>query len=104
MKGFGRRIQFGISGGIISDLKKKSETVLVLRNFPSTQLCPCCGLLNKIGLDERIYFCDCGYQEDRDIHSAKNILNQGLKQIGRESINQMPSEKTPLFDSFYYIK
>ena len=101
MRGFGRRIQFGISGGIISDLKKKSETVLVPRNFPSTQLCPNCGSLNKIGLDKRIYFCSCGYFEDRDIHSAKNILNQGLKQIGRESINTMPSEKNPLFDSIW---
>ena len=101
MRGFGRRIQFGISGGIISDLKKKSETILVSRNFPSTQLCPKCGSLNKIGLDERVYFCSCGYFEDRDIHSAKNILNQGLKQIGRESINKMPFEKNPLFDSFW---
>jgi len=101
MRGFGRRIQFGISGGIISDLKKKSETVVIPRNFPSTQLCPCCGSLNKIGLEERIYFCSCGYSEDRDIHSAKNILNQGLKQIDRESINTMLSEKNPLFDSFW---
>jgi len=100
MKGFGRRIQFGISGGIISDLKKKSETVLVPRNFPSTQLCPNCGSLNKHGLELRQYICECGYSEDRDIHSSKNILNRGLKQIGRESINQMPSEKNPLSDSF----
>jgi putative transposase len=101
LKGFGRRIQFGISSGIISDLKKKSETVLVPKNFPSTQLCPSCGLLNKKGLGERIYFCSCGYFEDRDIHSAKNILNQGLKQISMECRNQMPSEKNPLFDSFW---
>ena len=101
MKGFGRRIQFGISGGIISDLKKKSETVVISRSFPSTQLCPKCGSLNKHGLELRIYSCSCGYQEDRDIHSARNILNEGLKQIGRESTNKMPFEENPLFDSFY---
>jgi putative transposase len=104
MKGFGRRIQFGISGGIISDLKKKSETVVVPRSFPSTQLCPKCGSLNKHGLEERVYFCSCGYFEDRDIHSSRNILREGLKQIGRESINTMPFEKNPLFNSFYNIK
>ena len=41
------------------------------------------------------------YPEDRDIHGARNILNEGLKQIGRESTNTMPFEENPLFDSFY---
>ena len=27
-----------------------------------------------MSLDERTYVCECGYQEDRDIHSAKNML------------------------------
>jgi hypothetical protein len=27
-----------------------------------------------MSLDKRTYFCQCGYQEDRDIHSAKNML------------------------------
>ena len=98
MKGFGRRVQHSIMGGIISDLKKKSETVIIDRYFPSTKLCPNCGCINKIGLDERIYNCSCGYSKDRDIHSAINILNQGLKQIGRESINIMLVEnKTSIF-------
>ncbi len=25
-------------------------------------------------LNKRTYICECGYQEDRDIHSAKNML------------------------------
>ena len=29
--------------------------------------------LNKIGLEERTYHCDCGYSFDRDIHAAKNV-------------------------------
>jgi putative transposase len=100
MKGFGRRVQHSIMGGIISDLKKKSETVIVDRFFPSTKLCPNCGCLNKISLDDRVYNCECGYSQDRDIHSAINILNQGLKQIGRESINTMLVENktSALFD------
>jgi putative transposase len=86
MKGFGRRVQHSIMGGIISDLKKKSETVIIDRFFPSTKLCPDCGCLNKIGLDERMYSCDCGYSQDRDTHSAKNILNEGLKLVRNISL------------------
>jgi len=105
MKGFGKIIQHSIMGGIISDLKKKSETVVIDRFFPSTKLCPNCNCLNKIDLNERVYFCKCGYFEDRDIHSAKNILNQGLKQIDRESINTIPVEnKTAIFSKFYHIE
>ena len=42
--------------------------------IPTTKWCPNCGKRHSIGLDERIYSCDCGYQEDRDIHSAKNMI------------------------------
>jgi hypothetical protein len=110
MKGFGRKIQHSIMGGIISDLKKKSETVIIDRFFPSTKLCPSCGKLNKLELSNREYICECGYSEDRDIHSAINILNQGLKQIGREPINIMLPEKisdldkTFVFDKQFLMK
>lgn len=110
MKGFGRKIQHSIMGGIISDLKQKSETIIVPRNFPSTQLCPVCGALNKHSLDKREYICECGYIQDRDIHSAKNILFEGLKQIGMERINTMPVEKmldldkTFVFDKQFLMK
>jgi len=85
-KGFGRRIQHSIMGGIISDLKNKPETVVIDRFFPSTKLCPDCGRLNKIELEERTYFCECGYSQDRDIHSARNILNEGLKLVRNVSL------------------
>ena len=65
--------------------------------------------LDKIGLDARIYFCDCGYSQDRDIHSAKNILNEGLK-ISKELRNSMLVEKmldfeeTFVFDKQFSMK
>lgn len=91
---FGKKVQSSSIGGIMSDLKRKSHTLIeVDRFFPSTKLCPECGTLNKIGLNERIYTCDCGYIKDRDTHSALNILREGLKQIGREPINTMPVEE-----------
>ena len=29
---------------------------------------------NELSLNDRTYTCECGYQEDRDIHSAKNMI------------------------------
>jgi len=92
MKGWGKRIQHSIMGGIISDLKKRSETTVIDKWYPSTKLCPTCGVLNVLRLSDRIYKCDCGYSEDRDIHSAKNILAEGLR-ISTGRRNLMPVEK-----------
>lgn len=79
---FGKQVQESIMGGIISDLKLKSETSIVVDKwFPSTKLCPNCKRKNDIGLDERIYSCICGYSKDRDVHSARNVLTEGLKQL-----------------------
>ena len=25
-------------------------------------------------MNDRTYVCDCGYQEDRDVHAAKNMI------------------------------
>lgn len=93
MKGWSRRIQHSIMGGIISGLKNKPETFVIDKYFPSTQLCPNCGLLNNHSLDQRIYSCSCGYLEDRDVHAARNILNEGLKQLSTEHRKAMPVEK-----------
>jgi len=96
-KWFGKQVQHSILGGIMSDLKKKSHTLsLVDRYFPSTQLCSTCNTRNKeLTLKDRVFKCSCGYQEDRDVHAAKNILIQGLKQLttdtGRTSL--MPVER-----------
>ena len=92
MKGWARRIQHSIMGGIISELKKHSETLVIDKYFPSTKLCPNCGRLNNISLNDRIYICACGYIRDRDTHSANNILNEGLRDF-YGSRNTMPVEK-----------
>jgi putative transposase len=93
MRGFGGKVQHSIMGGIISSLKNKPETLVIDKFFPSTQFCPNCGSLNKHSLDRRVYNCSCGYSEDRDVHAARNILNEGLKQLGREPIKIMLVEK-----------
>jgi putative transposase len=80
--GHGKKIQFSGIGGIISDLKHKSHTPLeVNKFFPSTQLCPSCGAKHKLELSDRIYKCDCGYTNDRDVKSALCIEAEAMKQI-----------------------
>ena len=52
-----------------------NEVALIVANrwFPSTKLCRKCGTLNDLSLDERIYRCDCGHVEDRDLNAARNL-------------------------------
>jgi putative transposase len=80
----GKKIQNSGIGGIISDLKNKSETpVMINKFFHSTQLCPKCGCLNKLKISERTYKCGCGFVEDRDIKSAKCIEMEGIR-VGKK--------------------
>lgn len=44
-------------------------------------MCYECGKINKINLNERIYKCSCGLEEDRDIKAAKTIMYVGLNKI-----------------------
>lgn len=43
-----------------------------------------------MGLDERTYTCECGYFEDRDIHSARNML--AIKDLVFSKNNFVPAE------------
>ena len=86
---FGKQVQTSIIGGIISELKKLPQTVMVDRYFPSTKTCRECGLINKLELKDRIYNCECGYIEDRDIHASVNIL---IESINISNLKQIPTE------------
>jgi len=78
----GKKIQNTAIGGIISDLKKKSHTpIMVDKFFSSTQLCPVCNTKNKLPVWQRTYSCSCGYTEDRDLKSAQCIETEGLKTL-----------------------
>jgi len=54
----------------------------VMENF-TTQTCHICGLKTGpkglAGLNKREWICDCGACHDRDVNSAINILQRGLK-------------------------
>jgi putative transposase len=82
----GKKIQFSGIGGIISDLKNKSHTpIMVNKFFPSTQLCPNCGNKHKLSQSERVYVCDCGFIEDRDLKSARCIETEAIRVFNENS-------------------
>lgn len=50
------------------------ELRIVDRWFPSSKLCHCCDSIKKdLKLSDRIYKCNCGYVEDRDLNASLNL-------------------------------
>lgn len=75
---FGKHVQVSILGRLKARLVNHPRVCVVDKKCATTQLCPECGALNKHTLDKRVYHCSCGYSEDRDVHSAKNMLVFGM--------------------------
>ena len=50
------------------------ELRVVDKWFPSSKICHCCGAIKKdLKLSDRIYRCNCGYTNDRDLNAALNL-------------------------------
>ena len=52
-----------------------NKLIIADRYFPSSQTCSACGNQRKIHLSERIYKCECGHNQDRDLNAAINLAN-----------------------------
>jgi putative transposase len=58
------------------------ELRIVDRFYPSSKMCHCCGAIKKdLKLSDRIYKCDCGYIEDRDLNAAFNLRDATIYKI-----------------------
>lgn len=77
-------------GLVKSKLKALPQTIVLDKWIPTTKWCPSCHVKNDMPLDKRTYACKCGYQEDRDIHSAKNML--AIKNFVFENLEFVPTE------------
>ena len=68
-------VQHSCMGMLKSRLKQLDNVIVLDKYIPTTKWCPNCHKLNELSLNDRTYVCECGYEQDRDIHAAKNMLN-----------------------------
>ena len=85
---FGKSISDAAFGEILSQLGYKSSWYgrtfhKIDRWYPSSKTCNCCGhKMDTMTLDIREWTCpDCGTHRDRDLNAAKNILDEGLRDL-----------------------
>ena len=72
--GHGKAVQYSVLGRVKSKVKMFAANVLPASE-PTTKLCYNCGQLHDMPVSMRVYVCDCGLApEDRDVHSAKNMV------------------------------
>lgn len=58
------------------------ELRIVDRFYPSSKLCHCCGQIKSdLKLSDRVYKCDCGYIEDRDLNASLNLRDAEIYKI-----------------------
>lgn len=59
----------------------------VPRFFPSSKMCSVCGAIKEdLTLKERIFICECGHIEDRDLNASINQESVGLSTLSSRGI------------------
>ena len=73
---FGKQVQHSVMGRVKAKLIHHERSVVLDKWVPTTKYCYHCHQKHPdIALDDRTFVCPyCGYTEDRDIHSAKNMI------------------------------
>jgi putative transposase len=63
------------------------EVLDIDRFYPSSKLCRKCGSIKEdLKLEDRIYVCECGHIEDRDLNASINIEDFGLSTLSSRGI------------------
>ncbi|MDU5603829.1 MAG: transposase [Mogibacterium sp.] len=76
----GKRLQGSILGRVKAKLERSPRAIMLDKYLATTATC-ICGHKTKHEPDKRIFVCSkCGYQDDRDIHAAKNMIRLGQSQ------------------------
>lgn len=82
---FGKSVADNSYGKFVGYMKYKLEEegkrlITIDKWYPSSKTCSRCGKIKEnLTLSDRIYACECGYIEDRDINASINIKNEGLR-------------------------
>ena len=116
---FGKQVYNSVLGTIKAKLLQKQEenkktkqnTIIKIDKYlPTTAMCPACGKITKHSLDKRVFKCECGYTEDRDVHAAKNILKFGLESnkslvgLVESEFKSVENHSSTLVSSFNFSK
>lgn len=82
---FGKQVQHSILGRVKARLINHPRVEVLDRWAPTTKWCPKCGNKNTdITLADRMFKCPhCGHTNDRDIHSAQNMITM-IKIINKQ--------------------
>ena len=90
---YGKKVHNSILGGIMNDLKLKSSTLKIIERYtPTTQPCRACHRLTPHDPSARVFRCaHCGYECDRDIHSALTIEDYGMGRMVYDGISKTVS-------------
>ena len=77
-------------------LEQHRQYVKIGTFYPSSKLCHCCGFkYTGLKLEERFWTCpECGTYLDRDENAAINILNEGLKNLSRDTVGSAGNDKS----------
>lgn len=88
---FGKQVQHSCLGMVKEKLKNLCQTVVLASGIPTTKFCPKCHTVNQyITLEDRVYHCGCGYAEDRDVHSANNMV--AIMHMVLDNLKKLPTE------------
>lgn len=85
---WGRKVNDLAFSGFVSKLEhvasKYGVTVhRISRFYPSSKTCGCGYINHNLRLEDRVWTCpDCGAVNNRDLLAAKNILRQGIAELG----------------------
>ncbi|MEM2250366.1 MAG: zinc ribbon domain-containing protein [Candidatus Bathyarchaeia archaeon] len=80
----GKQVQYSGIGGITERLRNNLSTpISVIDRYQTTsKICFRCKQRIEIFLSDRVFRCSvCGYEEDRDINSARNMLQIALDRV-----------------------
>ena len=56
-----------------------NQIIVADRFFPSSKTCSACGTVKQdLTLKDRVFKCQCGHNQDRDVNAAKNLANYAV--------------------------
>ena len=88
-----KSIQEQTWGKFITLLDEKAESaggkMVEVNPGGTSQECSNCGATVKKSLSVRVHRCSCGYEADRDVNAAINILHRGLASIAGGNVTRM---------------